>query len=309
MENNKTLIEANEMLEEGESDMSVCWLFCKCKPNYMDAVTSFERAADLFHQCNNYQEEIKCRLKAVVCNRALGECYKEGSNQEKVANIYLINFSKFDEALQSIENAHVAYRSKGEIKSSLNCLLKISKIFRDMNQMEYALKCMDIAFNSCTQMMQSSVKEEDAIFTIYNVFEFYMVLLFNLKNYQKALTSAFDFVKSLKSDKYQSKTMKCYGIIVICNLISEDFNSNNAVFEENDKDESGIINDFLTLHNSFINADKENFNDALRNISINYDNIIVKRLNDCFIQFNEKQQKNKEKYIIKDSESFTDQLK
>ena len=293
MEDNKTIKEANDLLEEGESEMSVCWLFCKCKPNYMDAVTSFERAADLFHQCNNFQEEIKCRQRAVVCNRALGECYKEGNNLEKVANIYLINFSKFHEAIQSIENAHVAYRSKGEYKSSLNCLLKISKIFRDMNQLEFALKCMEIAFNACIQMTSStSGKEEDAIFTIYNVFEFYIVLLFSYENYQQALLASSNFSKSLSNEKYQSKTMKCYGIVVICNLILEDFNANNSVFESNYSDNSGIISDLLVLHNSYMNAEKENFNDSLRNISVNYDNIIIKRLNDCFVVYNEKKKKN-----------------
>jgi len=309
MENNKTLQDANDNEQEGESDMSVCWLFCKCKPNYIDAVTSFERAADLYHQCNRFQEEIRCRERAVVCNRALGECWKEGMNHEKVANIYLVNFSKFDDAVRSIENAHVAYRSKGEYKDSMNCLLKISKIFRDMNQMDHALKCMKVAFDFCIQTSgMNSGREEDSIFTFYNVFDFYSVLLFITENYKEALNAASNFTKSIISEKYQSKLMKCHGIIVISNLILEDFEANNSVFEGNYNDDSGIISDLQTLHGAFVYGEKSGFNDALRNISMNYDNIIIKRLNDNFMEFSKKK-RDLEVYVIKEEDSFRDKMR
>jgi tetratricopeptide (TPR) repeat protein len=285
-------------------------LFCKCKPNYLDAVTNYERAAENYHKCNRFQEEIKCRERAVICNRALGECFKEGQNLEKIANIYLINFSKFDDALLSIENSHVAYRSKGDYKESLRCLINISKIFRDMNQVPYALKCMKVAFDGCLQLSSAgSGREEDHIFVFLQAFETYIDMVLLTEDYKEGSVAATNFTKAIISDKVSSRLMKCHGIAVICNLILEDFEANQPIFDNNYNDSSGVMADMNSLHNAYINADKGAFKDVIRMIGSSYSAVVIKKLNDNFMSFYEKKAKEQEKYIINDEESFTEKMK
>jgi len=104
--------------------------------------------------------------------------------------------------------------------------------------------------------------------------------------------------------------MKAYAVIIMCNLILERFEANNGIFDSNNNDESGTMSDMLNLHNAYRNAEKGEFNDALRSIGSNYDAIIIKKLNDSFIVFEQKASKNKEKYMAKgNNESFTENLK
>jgi len=295
--------------------MKLCLCCCKCSPYYDNAVTYYENAAEIYHRCQKFKEEIYCLEQATICNRHLNESWKEGINYEKIATIYLSNLSKYQEAFQAIHNGRNALKSKGEYKDSLNCLLSAGKKFREMNQLSYANKCLKLAFDDCLEYFGKVSKgKADLMYTFFHVLDLHIALLFISDQFKEALDSANSFLKAMKIEKFPStKISKCVGIVVICNLILGDNKNNDNLLSDFRNEDSTIIPDLERLHNSYINADKENFLDSRRMIEPYYDNSIIKKLSEAF-QNNCKNEVNRKKSFEQkntpaSNENFADRYK
>ena len=65
------LKEANKSKSDGDAELSTSCLFCKFKPNCVDAIPYYNQAATLYRAAGQWAEEIYCREKLVFCFRDL----------------------------------------------------------------------------------------------------------------------------------------------------------------------------------------------------------------------------------------------
>ena len=178
--------QANRYKMEGESELKTSCITCKFNPNYLDAVSSFIQAADKFHSMGNYQEEIYCRERLVLCHRNLKSEWEEGNEYSKIANIYFLNIKDYSKAVQNAQNAYNAFFTKAEYHNAISCLNKLSEKLIGIGEDEYAEKCLKIAFECVLTVFHTlATKNDESTDFMYDAVNNYFSLNFKFDNISK----------------------------------------------------------------------------------------------------------------------------
>ncbi len=295
---------AHEARNEGDSDLKVCYIFCKCDPDYLSAVPNYEKAAKQYHTAKNYKEEIYCREKLVLCQRNLKDTYSEGSNLEKIANVYLQNLNMCEDAFKSINNAHLAYRTKGDYQFEILCLVNLAQIYRDKNELVYAEKCLKLAHDEISHIAHIVTSDKEHSYDyIYKAMNNYCVILILQNKMNETINACQDFLKAFEEyEDKKSKVIIFYGLMAISLILTENHDKVNDIFEEAKKI-CQQVTDYETMNN--INecykylkeGNDERFNMALRIVDVDYDNAVIKKFKEAYnkTKGNAKAKENKEK--------------
>ena len=78
---------AKDSEQQGEDCLKTSCIFCKFKPNYLDAIPFFQKASDSYHGSKDWQNEIKSRINLTKCFRETNSHWEEGNEYEKIAKI------------------------------------------------------------------------------------------------------------------------------------------------------------------------------------------------------------------------------
>jgi tetratricopeptide (TPR) repeat protein len=305
MDNNKrieNINEANHYKAEGDNEIKTSCIMCKFKPNYLDAVSSYISAADKFHNLQEYKEEIYCREKLVLCHRNLESEWEEGNEYDKIAKIYLFNLQDFPKAMQSVQNAHNAFFTKGEYKNAIDCVNKLSTKFADMGEDSYVEKCLVIAFEAVLMVFHTiATKPEEPTDFIYDAINNYFSILFKLDQIDNVIQSAEKVIKVVEpyeSDK--SNVGNMYGYLLMGLMLKNEkikFDTICSTVKGNLEYRSAESVYFVeNIYDAIINFKEEEFKDNVRRLE--YNNEIIKYLHKYYKSYKETNEKVKDDDII-----------
>ena len=101
---------ADENYNMGLQYLQTSCINCRFFPSYLDAIHFFKKAADAYHNSDQFEKEIAAREKIAKCLNNSNCYWEEGNEHEKIAKIYA-NLLKDDKnSLVSISNAQIAYK-------------------------------------------------------------------------------------------------------------------------------------------------------------------------------------------------------
>ena len=288
--------------EKGDKAIAVSIICCKYEPDYLSAVPSYEQAAKNFSLIKNFKEEIYCRDKLVNCHRNLKDTYSEGRELEKIATIYIINQGQYEDAYKYIQNAVLSFRTKGDYKYEINCLIKISESYREKKELEYAEKCLKLAHDEIIKIAHVvTLDKEHSYDYVYKAMTAYIVILILLNKLKETITISREFIKAFEEfEDNKSLIINFFGLIAIAHILLEDHDNVENVFEEA-KAICQKHSDYMTMNNIYDTwialkeGNEEKFNLALRVVDVDYDNALIKKFKEFFTYYSTKILKNAKK--------------
>jgi len=280
---------AEEAKKRADSDIKVSVICCKYDPDYLSAVPNYERAAKNYALVKDYKEEIYCREKLALCHRHLKDTYSEGTNLEKVANIYIQNLNLYEEAFVNIKNATLAFRLKGDYQYEMNALIKLALNYREKKELDYAEKTLQLAHEEILKIAHIvTLDKEHSYDYIYKAMTAYCVVLILQNKLKETISTCQDFIKVFEEfEDNKALIINFYGLIVISHILTEDYDMIDSVFKES-KNICQKASDFDTMNNIYDcwtwmkEGNEEKFNLALRIVDVDYDNALIKKFKEFY---------------------------
>lgn len=299
---NEELSEADRYKAEGDNEISTSCIFCKFKPNYLDAVPSYISAADKYHAMGNFTEEIYCREKLTICHRNLQSEWEEGNEYDKIAKIYCFNLKDYQKAFQNVQNAHNAFFTKGEYKNAIDCVNKISMKFSECGEDLFAEKCLKIAFEAILMVFHTiASKPDEPTDFMYDAINNYFSIKFKFDKIDEVIESSEKVIKVVEpyeSDK--SLVGHLYGYTLIGLMIKSEkekfSNLGQTVKMSLDYRAYEPVTLVERIYEAMINQNDEEFKDNVR--SLEYNNDVIKYIHNFYKQYKESHQKVQEDDVI-----------
>jgi len=283
---------AEEAKGKGDAALKVCYLLCKCDPDYLGAVPSYERAAKNFGLAKRYEDEIYCREKLILCHREIKDTYSEGRNYERIAMIYVQNLNDYDSAYKYIENAILAFRTKGDYHYEINCLVTMAQNFKEKDKLDYAEKTLKLAHDEIAKISHIvTLSKEHSYDYIYKAMNLYCSVLILLNKLKETINICQEFIKAFEEyEENKSKIIVFYGLIAISFILIEDESNAGKIFEESKKicqvnSDYETMNNISDCWNYLKQGNEERFNMALRVVDVDYDNALVKKIKAFFTYY------------------------
>ena len=287
--------EADRNRKEGDSEINTSCITCKFKPNFHDAIPFYQLAADSYRSAHKFNDEIYCRQKLVLCFRNLKSIWEEGSEQEKIAGIYLNNLKKYDLAIKSINNAFKCYFDNAEYYDALNALLNTSNKLIELKEIEQAENCLKIGYDCFKSVFHVlATKKDQPNFTIYNaLYQYFNILVKNnkIKSGIESCEAAIKTIEPFEQDK--SKIVETYVYLLIFLLLDNDLIEfkNKMELARRHCDKSSdlrFLQDVESIPFDIENSQENQFKNHTVEIKVRFPNEINKRLNEYFYEMKNK---------------------
>lgn len=198
---------AKESEQQGEDFLKTSCIFCKFKPNYLDAIPFFQKAADSYHGSREWHNEIKSRTHLAKCFRETNSHWEEGNEYEKIAKIKLNQLSLSNEVIIDIQNAHNAYFMQKEYESSIKCLITISEDYIQRNEFEYTERCLKTAYDAIQKIFHvvCMKKDSEPITYVYKCIEAYIDILLRNHKEESCVEILNNMVKLIREEDADNK--------------------------------------------------------------------------------------------------------
>lgn len=225
---------AKDSEQQGEDCLKTSCIFCKFKPNYLDAIPFFQKASDSYHGSKDWQNEIKSRINLTKCFRETNSHWEEGNEYEKIAKIRLNQLSLSDEAMLDIQNAHNAYFTQREYESSIKCLVTLSEDYTQRSEFDYAERCLKTAYEAIQKIFHvvCMKKDTEPISYVYKCIEAYIDVLIRNNKEESSAEILNNMVKLIRDEDADNKEQieKFYVILLgVYIILGEEKNFNDLV--------------------------------------------------------------------------------
>ena len=252
---------------------------CRYKPNYLDAIPFFKKAAELFRGCGQFEKEIQTRELLVRCFKAEKSYWEEGNEHQKMCQTQINQLKNIPGAKTSIINsfnAFVAYRTYDD---GIKAITKASNFFIDNNNKAEAEEILQFAFDGVEKYYHViTMNEEESHYYIYECIDKYIDLLFDREKYSKSAEisqKAANIIKEEKNDE-KEKICKYYGFWALSELMNKNNNKYQEIVEKGmdiDNSSDNLCSKINKLVNIVNQKDKENeklikklYSDIARNV-------------------------------------------
>lgn len=212
---------------------------CRFEPDYLSAIPFFKKAADLYHGCGKFDEEINSRSKLVRCFRTTKSYWEEGNEHEKVFKVQLHQLQKYHEAYITIVNAYHAYCANKSYEYAIKALTKGSEEFFDLKQSEFTLKTLKLAYEGIDKFYHLlTFNEKDNTMYIYECVDKYIDILAHLKDFESINNTCKSFIELIKNnckeEKFNemSEVAKYYGASAVAYFLNGNEGEYRNIIEE-----------------------------------------------------------------------------
>ena len=179
---------------------------CRYKPNYLDAIPFFKKAAELFRGCGQFEKEVQTRELLVRCFKAEKSYWEEGNEHQKMCQTQINQLKNIPGAKTSIINsfnAFVAYRTYDD---GIKAITKASNFFIDNNNKAEAEEILQFAFDGVEKYYHViTMNEEESHYYIYECIDKYIDLLFDREKYSKSAEISQKAANIIKEEKNDEK--------------------------------------------------------------------------------------------------------
>lgn len=297
---------------QGEDEIKTSCIFCKYKPNYTDAIPSFQKAAEQYHGLRDWEQEIYCRIRLATCFKETKSPWEEGNEFQKIAFIQLNQQNKKDDALNNINNAHQCFYLGHEYESSIKCLIKISNEYRNRNEYDYAEKTLKMAYDTILKIYHViSLSNNDDVTYVFELMDTYCELLIQNDKISQMIDVAEIFIKLLKEDsKNKNQIGHVYGIMLCAYLSTLDMTSYHNLLSkiESDEYDNSDVRHVDEIKRSMETLNEKEFKSAMIDLQGDYPNGVCQTINKGFrskIEKGIKLDTIKVKVDLNDSNDFT----
>ena len=256
---------ANRNLLEGLELLQTSCMKCRNKPDYLGAIPYFKKAADTFHGCGKFDEEVNTREKLVRCFKNTKSYWEEGREHEKNFKLHLNQLKNPVDAYNSSINSFHAYAMNKNYDNAIKSLSKASDEFLEHNDPEKAEDILKQAFDGIDKYYHIlTFSNEDNHNYIYECIDKYIDVLFLQQKYEDSINVSKKSVEMIKKEKAEETKKICryYCFEAIALLILKNETEYNQVINLGvQSDSSGNLCQKLDrLVNVVKQNDKENKN-------------------------------------------------
>ena len=286
---------ANQDYIHGLELLQTSCIKCRYKPNYLDAIPFFKKAAEVYRGCGQYEKEVQTREKLVRCFNNEKSYWEEGNEYQKMCKTQINQLKKVEEAYNSIINSFNSFVGNRTYSDGIKALTKASNDFIDNGNKEEAEKILDFAFQGIEKYYHVITMNDDESHSyIYECIDKYVDLLFDKEKFNKSAEISEKSAELLKQEKPDEKRLICkyYGFWALSELLRKNNKKYKEVVEKGmDYEKSGDT--FCSRINRLVNVinqkDKENeslIKKIYSEISRNIPSCMAKIVNMKYVQVN-----------------------
>lgn len=283
--------EAKENEAQAQSYLKTSCIFCKFKPNYLDAIPYLQKAADSYHGSKEWLNEIKCRENLARCFKETNSFWEEGTEYEKIAKIKLNQLSLSNDALISIQNAHSAMFSQREYESSIKCLVSLAQDYLIRGEYNFSERCLKTAYESIQKIFHVIAMNKDTspITYVYKCIVDYVDILIRNNKDESCADILNNTIKMIKEDDSSNTEQieKCSVILLgVFIILGEEKNYTDLV---DMTDEGNNLRMIQRLKNSIKDKNEKEFKDSLVDAEYVLPGEMCKKLKNIFNKINNQQ--------------------
>ena len=211
MESDLTNIEgANQNLLQGLELLQTSCMKCRNKPDYLGAIPYFKKAADIYHGCGKFDEEVSTREKLVRCFKNTKSYWEEGREHEKNFKVQLNQLKNPVDAYNSSINSFHAYAMNKNYDNAIKSLSKASDEFLEHNDVEKAEDILKQAFEGIDKYYHIlTFSNEDNHNYIYECIDKYIDVLFSQEKYEDSINISKKTVEMIQKEKADETKKIC----------------------------------------------------------------------------------------------------
>ncbi len=291
-----TLKEAEKAYKKGEDELKTSVFQLKFNPDYLNAVSYFEKAGKLFVENKSYDQAINAYKKALECNKKLVESYSEALNYLKIAEIYTFNKGDFKNALSYLKESQISFKVAGKYNSSIKVMIdfcskieETNKELKNKSLSQFAVIILEEAWTDSLQFSYDKMIriEIDGIYS--KLLDIYMI---SKENFTKAINMTITFIKFLKADSLNMT--KPYHILnamvklVMLRLIDSTISFDDIINEANGIGDYSIasdIEDFKKFCYSIKERDNKTFSLSLNHLYHLFEKNLIKEVRKAFDKY------------------------
>lgn len=205
---------ANKNLSKGLDCLKTSVVKFRFKPDYLSAIPYFKKAAEIFHGCCKFEEEINTRKKLIDCFNETKSFWEGGNEYEKIFKVQLNQLNKSNEAYESLINSYESYIKNKDYQDGIKFVSKSSDELFEKKEIELSKKSLELAFSGINKFYHLlTLNDEDNRFYIYECIDKYINVLTELNEYETIIEKCECLVELIKNNKEDDKKeiVKYYG--------------------------------------------------------------------------------------------------
>ena len=255
---------ANQDYLTGLDYLQKSCLKCRTKPNYLDAIPFFKKAADVYRGCGQFENEIQTRERLVVCFNNEKSYWEEGREYEKMCHTQINQLKKVQEAKNSIINSFNSFVANKSYEDGIKAITKASDFFIDKGNKDEAEEILEFSFEGVVKYYHViTLNEAESHTYIYECIDKYIDLLFEREKFSKSSNisqRAAELIKEENKEEYQM-ICKYYGFWALSELLGKNDKQYQKIIEEGmdiEKDGNNLCSKVNKLVNIIKQKSKEN---------------------------------------------------
>ena len=207
------LEKANQDYLHGLDLIQTSCIKCRCKPNYLDAIPYFKKAAEVYRGCGQYEKEVQTREKLVLCFNNEKSYWEEGNEYQKMCKTQITNLKKVEEAYISIINSFNSFAGNRTYDDGIKALTKASndKYIDLLYDREKFNKSAEISEKCAELLKQEKPDEKSLICKYYGYWALSEIMKKNKKKFQEVVEKGMDFEKN--GDNFCTRINKLINVI------------------------------------------------------------------------------------------------
>ena len=286
---------ANQDYQTGLDYLTTSCIKCRYKPNYLDAIPFFKRAAEVYRGCGQFEKEVQSRELLIRCFKEEKSYWEEGNEYQKMCQTQINQLKNIQEAKISIINSFNAFAAHRTYGDGIKAITKASGFFTDNGNKNEAEEILDFCFTNIEKYYHVLILNEDETHGyIYDCIDKYIDLLFDKEKFEKSAEIAERSAQIIKEENSEEKNVisKYHGFWALAELLNKNNKKYQEVIEKGmdyDNDSTSLCSRINRLINVINQKDKENeklikklYSDVARNVP----GAIAKVFNIKYVQVN-----------------------
>ena len=266
---------ADENYNMGLQYLQTSCINCRFFPSYLDAIHFFKKAADAYHNSDQFEKEIAAREKIAKCLNNSNCYWEEGNEHEKMFKIQLHQLKLPIDAQNSMINSFHAYAANRSYDDGIKALMKSSNEFINNEYKEEAEKILEFAFMGIDKYYQIIISNKDCDYhCVYDCVDKYLDFLFSEEKYDKSAEISQRFAELIiKENKNEKRNIcKYIGFQAVAELLGEkEDNFQKTIQKGKEFEEKG--DDFCSNIYRLVNIVRQNSKENEKIIKRLYDSV------------------------------------
>lgn len=256
-----TIQNADKAYKKGLKELETSLFSLKFSPDYVSAVSYFEKAGVLYLEGKDYDKSILSFRKAIECNKKLVESWAEGQNYLRIAEIYIFNKNDYQNGMKYLKESQISFKLAGKYNNSLRIMIELCNKINEKSPenpqlVDFSIKVLEEAWEDACHFIHDKMIQIE----IDNLYS--RLLDCYLKNTAVYITKAIDltmkYIKLLKNQKDTKPYIIVNALVrlLMLRFINKSISFDDIIEESNQIYESSIAGDIQDMK-KFIESIKQ----------------------------------------------------